>query len=179
MPRLEMADGRPVGSPIRHFTTSRIISGSVAVQFTATPSARFDGTTMLIESITEPSEDTIGTAGKLEVIHLERPYEWVAPAYDGGQVVVTVAEVQTPGRRSPYRAAGFRDFDEYVDIMNHAEFNIIIKYRNSDGTDTIEILHGCRVLGPIRPNAPISRGTLRRSLPMMVGYTHKTPDGAR
>lgn len=166
MPRFEL---NQAGSPIRHQTISRVISGSVLIQV--------DGKTLLIDNMTEPSEDSLGPADKVEVLHLERPLEWVAPAYDGGTVMLTLVEEQTKGRRSPYRAAGFKDATEFVDIINHQTFSIVIILYNADGSQTVQKLHNCRVIAPITPNGGYSRGTLRRTLSAQVGYTHRTTSG--
>ncbi len=167
MARLELSGS---SSPIAHHTISRVISGATLIQVA--------GKSLLIQSMSEPSEQTMGGGGPVHVLHLDRPLEHVAPTYAGGVVTITLVEEQTPGRRSPYAAAGFANATHFTDIINHEPFTIVQIFYNGDASQTVRKLWNCKVMTPIVPQGPIARQTMNRSMSYSVAYTLMTTTGA-
>lgn len=129
----------------------------------------------MLESMTEPSEQTVGSANSINVLHLHRPLEWVAPAYGGGQVQITMIEEWT---NTPYETLGFSNAVEFLDVINHDEFGITAIVYAPNGTKAKTILTGCRVLGPIIPTGAYARQTTTRTVTATVGYTRLTRENS-
>jgi hypothetical protein len=157
---------------LKHRTQVKVVTGAVLVTYTL-PGADFPGTIML-ESMSEPQERVLGAPQRVNVLHLLHPLEVVAPAYDGGDATLTLMETWN---KTPYQELGFGNAKEFLDVINHEPFTITIATYKPDGSKNFGKLQGCRVVGPIIPNAPLSRATQTRMMNAPIGYTRMTRDG--
>ncbi len=154
------------GNAMVRKTRSRVISGAVAITIAGNDDVN-NGPTIMLQSMDEPSEETVGVAAKVDVLHLHTPLEWVAPAYGGGRAAITMVESWD---KTPYEEAGFKDATEFLDVINHEEFGITIIAFRPDGKKNIQVLSGCRLISPIIPTGPYARGTQTRTMRGMLGY---------
>lgn len=150
---------------IDHHTQVKVVTGAVAVS--VTPPGGSGETTLMMESMSEPQERTIGGAAPVEVLHVPHPIEWVVPAYDGGTFTLNLHETW---ENNPYEEAGFAGMDEFIDIINHVEFTTSIFTFRPNGKTRIQQCVGCRITGPIIPSGPLARSTTNRIMPVPVGY---------
>ncbi len=155
----------------KHHTQSKVISGAVLITYNLPGSS--DADTIMLESMTEPSEGTVGTAAPVNILHLLHPLEWVAPAYNGGTVNLTLIETW---EKSPYEELGFTGVKDFFSIINHEAFAITVTTYIPRGGKKIARLMGCRVTGPIVPTGSYARGTTTRTMNVPVGYTRLIRD---
>jgi hypothetical protein len=160
---------------LKHQTIAKVVTGAVLVTYdVADASGSTAQNTVMLESMTEPQERTLGAPQRVNVLHLLHPLEVIAPAYDGGDVTLTLIETWD---KTPYQELGFSGAKEFLDIINHKPFTITVATYKPDGGKNFSKLWGCRVVGPVIPAGPLARDTQMRRMNAPVAYTRLTRQG--
>ncbi len=163
------------GRQLKHNTTAKVITGAVLITYDVTDNTgATEQSTVMLESMSEPAERTLGQVQRVNVLHLLHPLEVIAPAYDGGDVTLTLVETWN---KTPYQEIGFSGATEFLDIINHKPFTITVAtYKPAGGRNYVK-LNGCRVVGPVVPSGVYRRDTQMRLMNAPVAYTRLTRSG--